>query len=207
VSGLLHYDVSAIRGAVDITEVVAKHVKLRRRGHDRYVGLCPFHQEKTASFHVIGDKQFSKCFGCGASGDVITFVDFTDSAFRARCSFWPRCTIFHPLANGHERKGGDTPTHLNQPMNSGSDSLILREVFTLCSNLNSLSLVSCLSVAQTSRRACSRSANMRIFFVPLSREISPKYGTGCASRILRQSRRSRPKAEEIESTRKRSLAR
>src|SRR5258708_25468878 len=44
----------------------------------RYKGLCPFHQEKTPSFHVDAEKGFFKCFGCGKAGDVITFVQETE---------------------------------------------------------------------------------------------------------------------------------
>lgn len=62
-----------VRGAVDIVRVVGEWVRLKKVGH-RYLGLCPFHQEKTPSFNVSPDKQFFKCFGCGKGGDVFTFV-------------------------------------------------------------------------------------------------------------------------------------
>ncbi|MFZ5822956.1 MAG: DNA primase [Bacillota bacterium] len=62
-----------VRAKNDIVEVISSYVKLERRGN-RYVGLCPFHSEKTPSFHVIPDQQFYHCFGCKASGDVFTFV-------------------------------------------------------------------------------------------------------------------------------------
>lgn len=57
----------------DIIDVVAQYVPLKKNGH-RYVGRCPFHNEKTPSFSVSADKQLYYCFGCGAGGDVITFV-------------------------------------------------------------------------------------------------------------------------------------
>ena len=57
----------------DIVSVVSRYVNLTRRGSGN-LGLCPFHTEKTPSFSVSSDKQFFHCFGCGAGGDVITFV-------------------------------------------------------------------------------------------------------------------------------------
>ena len=57
----------------DIGEVIGAYVSLRKRGND-LVGLCPFHGEKSPSFHVHPDRGFFKCFGCGAAGDVFTFL-------------------------------------------------------------------------------------------------------------------------------------
>ena len=57
----------------DIEEVVGQYVQLRRRGRT-LSGLCPFHNEKTPSFVVYPDTQSFYCFGCGAAGDVISFV-------------------------------------------------------------------------------------------------------------------------------------
>jgi DNA primase len=56
----------------DIGEFIGTYVPLRKRGND-LVGLCPFHAEKTPSFHVHPDRGFFKCFGCGAGGDVLSF--------------------------------------------------------------------------------------------------------------------------------------
>jgi len=64
---------SQLKAAVDIVDVVSQYVRLRKAGQ-RYVGLCPFHSEKTPSFNVHPVHQFYKCFGCGAGGDVIKFV-------------------------------------------------------------------------------------------------------------------------------------
>jgi DNA primase len=66
-------DVEAVRQGVDIVDVVGRYVNLRPAGRD-YKGLCPFHREKTPSFHVSPDKQVYHCFGCGAGGDVFTFL-------------------------------------------------------------------------------------------------------------------------------------
>jgi len=65
--------VRQVQSAVDIVDVVSEHVTLKRAGRN-HVGLCPFHAEKTPSFSVSSDKQIFKCFGCGAGGDVIKFV-------------------------------------------------------------------------------------------------------------------------------------
>jgi DNA primase len=62
-----------IHARVDIASFIGEYVPLRKRGND-LVGLCPFHGEKTPSFHVHPDRGFFKCFGCGVGGDVITFV-------------------------------------------------------------------------------------------------------------------------------------
>lgn len=58
---------------VDIVSTINRYVKLKKRGRN-YVGLCPFHEEKTPSFVVSPEKQIFHCFGCGASGDVIKFL-------------------------------------------------------------------------------------------------------------------------------------
>jgi DNA primase len=65
--------VDQLKGQVDIVRTVGEYVRLRRMGA-RYVGLCPFHTEKTPSFNVNPGIQIYKCFGCGVAGDVIKFV-------------------------------------------------------------------------------------------------------------------------------------
>jgi DNA primase len=62
-----------ILAAADIVEVISEFVKLKKRGAN-YVGLCPFHNEKTPSFTVSPVKGIFKCFGCGKAGDVVTFL-------------------------------------------------------------------------------------------------------------------------------------
>jgi len=59
--------------ATDIVELIGQSVALKRRGKD-FVGLCPFHQEKSPSFHVSPSKQFFHCYGCKSSGNAIDFV-------------------------------------------------------------------------------------------------------------------------------------
>lgn len=65
--------IEAVRAAADILLVIEEVVPLKRRGK-YWVGLCPFHAEKTPSFTVTPDKGLFKCFGCGKGGDVFTFV-------------------------------------------------------------------------------------------------------------------------------------
>lgn len=67
------YTVDAIRDATSIVTVVERHVRLKRQGNS-FVGLCPFHQEKTPSFHVVPSKGIFHCFGCSESGDVFGFL-------------------------------------------------------------------------------------------------------------------------------------
>ncbi|AYB39063.1 DNA primase [Brevibacillus laterosporus] len=65
--------VNQVRAAVDIVDVVGEYVQLKKRGR-AYLGLCPFHSEKTPSFNVNAERQFYHCFGCHAGGDVFSFV-------------------------------------------------------------------------------------------------------------------------------------
>jgi len=66
-----------VRARNDIVEVISSYVKLERRGSE-YAGLCPFHSEKSPSFHVSPEKQVYHCYGCKASGDVFKFVQQQD---------------------------------------------------------------------------------------------------------------------------------
>jgi len=69
--------VDKIKGSVDIVEVIGERIPLKKSGK-YYKALCPFHQEKTPSFFVSPDLQIYHCFGCGASGDVIKFLQEYD---------------------------------------------------------------------------------------------------------------------------------
>ena len=69
--------VEDLKSHVDIVQVVQERVPLRKSGVT-WKGLCPFHGEKTPSFHVNGEKGFFHCFGCGVGGDVIKFVELHD---------------------------------------------------------------------------------------------------------------------------------
>jgi DNA primase len=65
--------IDAVRDRVDIVSVVGRHVNLKRVGRN-HVGLCPFHNERSPSFNVSGDRRVYHCFGCGEGGDVFRFV-------------------------------------------------------------------------------------------------------------------------------------
>lgn len=69
--------VEQLKTSIDIVKVVGEYVRLKRSG-PRWMGLCPFHTEKTGSFSVHATHQFYYCFGCGATGDVFKFVMETE---------------------------------------------------------------------------------------------------------------------------------
>ena len=66
--------IEQVRSSNDIVDVVSTYVQLKRRGSN-FVGLCPFHNEKTGSFSVNRNMQIFKCFGCGVGGNVFTFIE------------------------------------------------------------------------------------------------------------------------------------
>jgi DNA primase len=73
-SGLISREtIDAVEKASDIVSIIGEYTKLEKRGSDWW-GCCPFHNEKTPSFHVVPDKSMYYCFGCHAGGDVIKFV-------------------------------------------------------------------------------------------------------------------------------------
>src|SRR4051794_31986068 len=85
--GILDEDVVRVRDATDLVALASEHLALKRVGRN-FVGLCPFHTEKTPSFNVNPEVGRFRCFGCDASGDAITFVrevehlDFVDAVER-----------------------------------------------------------------------------------------------------------------------------
>jgi DNA primase len=71
--GILAEDIERVRAATDFVAVAGEHIALKRAGR-RWQGLCPFHAEKSPSFSINAEEGLFYCFGCGAGGDVITFV-------------------------------------------------------------------------------------------------------------------------------------
>ena len=83
-SGIDDSVIQAVKERADIVEVIGGFIQVKRAGRN-FLALCPFHNEKTPSFNISPDNQYFHCFGCGASGDVISFlrqhenVDFVDA--------------------------------------------------------------------------------------------------------------------------------
>src|SRR3954466_10777414 len=67
-----------VRDAVDFVALVGAKTELRRTSGSGYMGLCPFHDERTPSFSVDASKKVFHCFGCGEQGDVYSFVELTE---------------------------------------------------------------------------------------------------------------------------------
>ena len=78
-AGLIPEDtIAKVRNNVNIVNVISQYVSLEKKGKD-FVGLCPFHEEKTPSFTVSEGKQFFKCFGCGKGGNVFSFLMYKEN--------------------------------------------------------------------------------------------------------------------------------
>ncbi len=92
--------VDDLKSHADIVQVVQERVPLKKAGVT-WKGLCPFHGEKTPSFHVNGDKGFFHCFGCGVGGDVIKFVELYD-----KVSFPEAVRQLAARAGMHGARGG-----------------------------------------------------------------------------------------------------
>ena len=63
-----------IKNRIKLSEIISKKVNLKKKSDNSFVGLCPFHSEKTPSFHVHDEKQFYHCFGCEKHGDIFSFI-------------------------------------------------------------------------------------------------------------------------------------
>ena len=104
-------DIDEVKSRTNIADIVGDYVSLKSAGVGSMKGLCPFHDERSPSFHVRPQVGFYHCFGCGESGDVISFlramdhVSFTEAVERlaARIGF-----------QLHYEDGGDTPDHGNR---------------------------------------------------------------------------------------------
>ena len=95
-----------IRAAIDIVDLVSGHVQLTRKGRN-FLGLCPFHTEKTPSFNVNPELQIYRCFGCGAGGNIFKFVQEMDRvSFPEAVSFLARrCGVEIPESGAARRDG------------------------------------------------------------------------------------------------------
>ncbi|NEU32377.1 DNA primase [bacterium LRH843] len=104
--------VELIRKTSDIVEVISDYVQLKKQGR-QYIGLCPFHGEKTPSFSVSHDKQLYHCFGCGAGGNVFSFLMELEgfSFVEAVKQLASRANIDLPVtvSSNHNQTGKDQP--------------------------------------------------------------------------------------------------
>lgn len=100
--------VDEVSRANDIVDLVGQYVKLKRSGN-RYTGLCPFHNEKTPSFSVSGDSQLYYCFGCGAGGNIYTFLmEYENLTFAEAIKYLAdRASITLPEDNGQADRSQD----------------------------------------------------------------------------------------------------
>ena len=71
-------DIDYIFENIDIVSLVSEYIKLEKRGQN-YLGLCPFHNEKTPSFTVSPDKKIAHCFGCGKGGNIFQFISLIEN--------------------------------------------------------------------------------------------------------------------------------
>jgi len=98
------YDIDLVRGRADIFTLISRYVNLNKRS-GRFIGLCPFHNEKTPSFSVDVDKGFWHCFGCGKGGDSITFVmEINRFDFLEAVEFLAEMYHIDPLEDGQKQR-------------------------------------------------------------------------------------------------------
>ncbi len=104
--------IEQIREASDIVEVIGEHVPLKKSGKN-YLGLCPFHSEKTPSFSVSPEKQIFHCFGCSEGGNAFSFLmKFSNLSFTETVTqLGNRCGISIPIQECH---GKGDPRHQSQ---------------------------------------------------------------------------------------------
>jgi DNA primase len=105
-------DLDQVLERVNILDVVSQYVKLRKAGRN-FVGLCPFHQEKTPSFTVSVEKQIYYCFGCHEGGNVVNFL-----------AKYERLSFFEALENLATQVGVELNRRSNAPRKSISDALM-----------------------------------------------------------------------------------
>ncbi|WP_278559673.1 CHC2 zinc finger domain-containing protein, partial [Streptococcus constellatus] len=107
--------ISDIKNSVNIVEIIGEVVALTKAGRN-YLGLCPFHGEKTPSFNVVEEKQFYHCFGCGKSGDVFKFIeDYRGVSFMDAIQIVADRAGF-PLEIEHSRTEQSTHTNPHQAL-------------------------------------------------------------------------------------------
>ncbi|MBO6282835.1 MAG: DNA primase, partial [Pseudobutyrivibrio sp.] len=107
--------IEEVRSRTDIVDVISKYVNLQKKG-SQYFGLCPFHNEKTGSFSVSPQKQMYYCFGCGAGGNVFSFLmAYENMTFKEAIEdLAPKCGVTLPQREmtAQERQRADKRTRL-----------------------------------------------------------------------------------------------
>lgn len=117
-------DLDALKLSVSLSSIVARRVKLKQRGAE-LVGLCPFHNERTPSFGVNDEKGIYHCFGCGAGGDVITFVEEMEGLEFFEAVKWLQGSDW-PSANHTTRKHPNPPAADHRDAKIADAALIWR---------------------------------------------------------------------------------
>ena len=104
--------IEEVRTKNDIGDVISGYVRLQKKGSS-YFGLCPFHNEKSPSFSVSREKQMYYCFGCGAGGNVFTFLmDYENFSFVEALKFLAdRAGVVLPESIQKKQKPGQTERH------------------------------------------------------------------------------------------------
>lgn len=107
--------VEEIRDKADVADVIGSYIQVKRAGSGKFKALCPFHQEKTPSFHINSDRQTYHCFGCGKGGDVFRFVmeregvDFPNAVHMLA----DRYNVIIPEPEQRQHGGGSFPATVN----------------------------------------------------------------------------------------------
>ncbi|MCX5848238.1 MAG: CHC2 zinc finger domain-containing protein, partial [Deltaproteobacteria bacterium] len=102
--------IEEIKNRVDIVDLASEYLTLKKAGRN-FIGLCPFHQEKTPSFTVNRDKQIFYCFGCGEGGNVVTFLmKIADKTFPEAIKDLAEKTgvVLPPVSSGKEGRQRDS---------------------------------------------------------------------------------------------------
>ena len=122
--------IEEIRNRCDIVEIIGNVVQLKRSGNASYKGLCPFHQEKTPSFHVNASRQSFHCFGCGKGGDVFRFFMERDnlSFVDAVKMLAARTGVIIPETADHEPGDHRSPRERLLEINAKMSDFFVREL-------------------------------------------------------------------------------
>jgi DNA primase len=117
-----------IRERINIVDLVSNYVNIKRIGKN-YVGLCPFHSEKTPSFNVSEDKQMFYCFGCGVGGNVFTFLmKYENISFlEAAKSLAEKAGVSINIINHYENKGKSRLFEINEKIAEYFHNILLND--------------------------------------------------------------------------------